>query len=79
MIDIKYLYLNFEDNIFFEDVELSLREHKINVILGLNGAGKTTVLKILTGLLKPDKVSEFGLLSKKNILSSSKNQLSKRA
>ena len=65
MIDIKNLYLKFEDNIFFEDVELSLREHKINVILGPNGAGKTTVLKILTGLLKPDKVSEFGLLSKK--------------
>ena len=65
MIDIKNLYLKFEDNIFFEDVELSLREHKINVILGPNGAGKTTVLKILTGLLKTDKVSEFGLLSRK--------------
>ena len=38
MIDIKNLYLKFEDNIFFEDVELSLREHKINVILGPNGA-----------------------------------------
>ena len=36
-----------------KDVNLEFREGSINVILGLNGCGKTTLLKILAGLEKP--------------------------
>nr|WP_263313393.1 ABC transporter ATP-binding protein [Mammaliicoccus sp. Marseille-Q6498] len=40
---------NIIDNITFE-----LEEGSINVILGPNGVGKTTTIRLMTGLLKPD-------------------------
>ena len=35
------------------DINLELKEGSINVILGLNGCGKTTLLRLLAGLEKP--------------------------
>lgn len=35
------------------DINLNLKEASINVLLGLNGCGKTTLLKLLAGLEKP--------------------------
>lgn len=34
-------------------LDLTFKEGSINVLLGLNGCGKTTLIKLLTGLLKP--------------------------
>lgn len=36
------------------DVSFSLEPGKITVLVGSNGAGKSTIIKILTGLLHPD-------------------------
>jgi energy-coupling factor transporter ATP-binding protein EcfA2 len=36
-----------------QDFSLSFREHELTAILGPNGSGKTTVLKLLRGLLTP--------------------------
>ena len=36
-----------------DNLSLSLREGQITAILGANGAGKTTMLSMLTGLLEP--------------------------
>ena len=35
------------------DINLDLNDGSINVLLGLNGCGKTTLLKLLAGLEKP--------------------------
>lgn len=35
------------------DINLEIREGTINVLLGLNGCGKTTLIKLLAGLEKP--------------------------
>lgn len=35
------------------DVNLEIKEGTINVLLGLNGCGKTTLIKLLAGLYKP--------------------------
>lgn len=35
------------------DINLELKDGSINVLLGLNGCGKTTLLKLLAGLEKP--------------------------
>lgn len=35
------------------DINLDLKDGSINVLLGLNGCGKTTLLKLLAGLEKP--------------------------
>jgi simple sugar transport system ATP-binding protein len=37
------------------DVSLSVRAGEVNCLLGDNGAGKSTMIKILTGLFPPDK------------------------
>lgn len=37
----------------FENINLSLKEGTINVLLGLNGCGKTTLLKNIASLLTP--------------------------
>lgn len=44
-------------------LSLDLRRGEIAGLLGLNGAGKTTIMKLLTGLLFPDAgtISVFGL------------------
>lgn len=53
MINIKNLSLKFENQDFFQNAEFNLIEEKINIIAGPNGVGKTTILKILAGIIKP--------------------------
>ena len=45
-----------------KDVNLRVPEHSVYGFLGPNGAGKTTTLKLILGLIKPDKgaTSAFG-------------------
>ncbi len=45
-----------------EDVSLKIQEQDFLSIVGPNGGGKTTILKLILGLVKPDKgkVSVFG-------------------
>ena len=44
-----------------KDLNLKINEGTINVFLGLNGCGKTTLIKLLAGLEKPiDGVIEYG-------------------
>jgi branched-chain amino acid transport system ATP-binding protein len=38
-----------------EDVSLTVNEHEIVTILGANGAGKSTILRAISGLLRPRK------------------------
>lgn len=37
-----------------KNVSLEFEANTINVLIGLNGSGKTTAIKLLTGMLKPD-------------------------
>ena len=45
-----------------DGINLSLDEGSITALIGPNGAGKTTTIKMILGLLKPDKgvVKVFG-------------------
>lgn len=42
-----------------KSLSLSLEEHKIYALMGSNGAGKTTILNLITGLLKPQNGDIF--------------------
>lgn len=50
MIKIENLSLTFEDKKIFENISLEIPEKKITVIVGANGTGKTSLLKIIAGL-----------------------------
>jgi phospholipid/cholesterol/gamma-HCH transport system ATP-binding protein len=46
--------LAFDDNVILRDVSFTLLLGHTKIILGASGAGKSTILKLILGLLKPD-------------------------
>ena len=55
MIQFRNVSFSYRDHMVFEDLNFSLGDFKSTAILGLNGEGKTTFLKLLLSLLKPEK------------------------
>ena len=56
MIKIENLNLKLDNLNIFENANIDIPKDKITVIVGLNGTGKTTLLKIISGIIKPKKV-----------------------
>ncbi|PIE73901.1 MAG: ABC transporter [Deltaproteobacteria bacterium] len=54
--DITFAY---NGEIVLQDVNLTVRQHDFMAIIGPNGGGKTTLLKIILGLLAPDTGKVF--------------------
>lgn len=52
MIKIENLTLNFENKKIFNQQNLTVEDNKLTVIVGPNGVGKTTLLKIISGAIK---------------------------
>lgn len=46
--------LAFDDNVILEEVSFEVRPGALTIVLGASGAGKSTILKLILGLLKPD-------------------------
>ena len=46
--------LAFDENVVLTDVSFSLLPGHTKIILGASGSGKSTILKLIVGLLKPD-------------------------
>ncbi|MGM0436550.1 MAG: ABC transporter ATP-binding protein [Bacillota bacterium] len=57
LLDIKDLTVSYGPITALKDVNLSVKEGSIVAILGANGAGKTTVLKKVSGIVEADKGS----------------------
>ncbi|MBQ5805326.1 MAG: ABC transporter ATP-binding protein, partial [Erysipelotrichaceae bacterium] len=57
MIRIDDLSFAYHSNKVFDGLSFSLEQRPVTALLGLNGEGKTTFIKLLLGLLKPDKGS----------------------
>ncbi|HTR80689.1 MAG TPA: ABC transporter ATP-binding protein [Bacteroidota bacterium] len=53
----KPLSKSFHRRLIFEDISFSLKERQSLAITGKNGSGKSTIAKIICGLLSPDKGS----------------------
>jgi len=49
-----HVSLGFDDKVVLKDVSFSLGYARTKIILGASGAGKSTILKIILGLLRPD-------------------------
>ena len=59
MIRVENIHKSFGKNQVLKGVDIEIPESQVTAVLGPNGSGKTTILKILLGLVKPDKGSLF--------------------
>ena len=49
-----HVSLAFDDQVVLRDISFSVRAGHMTILLGASGAGKSVVLKLILGLLKPD-------------------------
>ena len=55
MVTVSDVSLGFGERVLFKDVNLKFNPGNCYGIIGANGAGKSTFLRILSGELKPDR------------------------
>src|SRR6188768_4580783 len=53
MIDFQQVHRSYGDKVAVEDLNLRVNAGELYALLGHNGAGKTTALKMLVGLIRP--------------------------
>lgn len=75
MIEIKDVFKSFRDNHVLKGVDLTIKKGETIVIIGRSGCGKSVLLKLIMGLLKPDAGKIF--ISGDEITSWNDNQLNK--
>ena len=54
VIEVEHIFLGQNDHTVLEDINLTINEHEFHAIIGPNGGGKTTLLKVILGLIRPD-------------------------
>jgi len=57
VVSIKDLHKSFEDNHVLNGIDLDLHKGENIIVLGRSGSGKSVLIKIIIGLMKPDKGS----------------------
>ena len=55
IVSIRDVYKSFEDNDVLKGVDLDLYKEENIVVMGRSGSGKSVLIKIIIGLMKPDK------------------------
>ena len=50
----EHVSLSFDDNVVLQDVTFSVHRGQTKILLGASGSGKSVILKLILGLLKPD-------------------------
>ncbi|MCF6270270.1 MAG: ABC transporter ATP-binding protein [Melioribacteraceae bacterium] len=73
MIEIIDLHKQFEDNKVLQGVELTIKQGETLAIIGPSGCGKSVLLKLIVGLLQPDRGSVC--IEGKNINNLNKTEL----
>lgn len=59
LVGMRGVKLQFADKVILDGVDFSVQAREVLVIMGLSGGGKSTLLSILMGLLKPNAGSIF--------------------
>jgi len=54
-IEIKNLFFKYQNEWVLENINLTLKDKEFLAIIGPNGGGKTTLLRLILGFLKPNK------------------------
>lgn len=62
IIEISHVYFSYDEVPVLQDVSITIKERDFLAIIGPNGGGKTTILRLILGLLEPDRgtVRVFG-------------------
>ena len=62
IVDLKDVWVYYDEKIVLENINLVVKENDFLGIIGPNGGGKTTLLKVILGLIKPKRgdVKVFG-------------------
>ena len=55
IISVKNLRVAYGDYVLFDDINFSVNEKDVFIIMGASGCGKSSMLRVLTGLLPPKK------------------------
>ncbi len=64
MIEFKNVYKNFEDTKVLENFSLKIPDNGIICLFGKSGVGKTTILRLLAGIIEPSDGQIVGLEGK---------------
>lgn len=59
LVEIKDVSFSHDSKVIFKDVNINIERGKITAIMGPSGTGKTTLLRLIGALLKPDKGKIF--------------------
>jgi len=54
IIEVSHLYFSYNGSQVLSDVSLNIQEKEFVAFIGPNGGGKTTLIKLMLGILKPD-------------------------
>ena len=54
-IEFRNVYLAFDDKVVLDSVSFRVRKGETKIILGRSGSGKSTIIRLVLGLLKPDQ------------------------
>ena len=54
MIALRHVSKRFDNRVALDDISLTVEPGRTHVLLGSSGAGKSTILKIVLGLIRPD-------------------------
>ena len=55
IITVKDLRVAYDDFVLFDDINFSVNQKDIFIIMGASGCGKSSMLRVLTGLVTPTK------------------------
>lgn len=73
LVDIKNMTFKRDERVIYDDISLTIPKGKVTAVMGPSGIGKTTLLRLIAGQLKPDAGQIF--FQGKNIPSLSRKAL----
>lgn len=77
LIELTQVTAGYDRKIVLKDVSLTVWDHDFLGIIGPNGGGKTTLLKVILGLLPP-KAGDIRFITKANLLMASRSAICPR-
>ena len=53
-VEFSHVSLAFDEHVVFSDLSLSIPKGAMRILIGVSGSGKSVILKLVLGLIRPD-------------------------